>query len=69
MSEATLLTRQQAAHYLTKRGCHVSAKTLQNLASKTSARKGPPYYKDAKAALYDPAELEEWRLKRLTRVE
>ncbi len=70
LSEATLLTRKQAAHYLRQRGCQISAKTLQNMASKASRRKGPTYYKDGpKHTLYDPIDLDAWRSKRLVRVQ
>jgi hypothetical protein len=60
-----LLTRKQAAAFLQKLKCSISANTLANLLHKN----GPPFYMDGGRALYDPVELEEWRRNRLVRRE
>lgn len=63
------LTRKQAAHYLRRRGIQTSYRHLNNLALNNNAGGGPPFYKDGNRALYTRDDLEEWRRKRLRRVE
>lgn len=67
-----MLTRKEAAEYLTRRGCRISASTLANMA-KTNGKnsgKGPSLYKDGETrVLYSPTDLDTWRVQRLRRIE
>jgi hypothetical protein len=61
-----LLTRKQAADYLRNMRCSITAAgTLAQMARRGN---GPPSYRDGGRVLYDRAELDEWRRKRLRRL-
>lgn len=67
--QATYLSRKQAAEYLRRNNCPISHLTLANLAKNNNSGRGPSFYKDGNRALYDPADLDEWRMKRRRRIE
>lgn len=68
--EQQMLTRKQAAYWLTMRGCITSAKTLTNLASNNNAGKGPPFYRMGwRSVGYLEADLDAWRRQRMRRIE
>lgn len=64
-----LLSRKQAARYLSDRGHAVSWGTLANFAKNNNAGKGPAFYRDGPRAVYSVVDLELWRRNRLRRVE
>ncbi len=64
-----LFSRKQAADYLRRRGCSISYQTLTNMAAHENAGKGPSYYKDGGRAVYTQTDLEQWRHRRLRRIE
>lgn len=67
--EETWLSRRAAALYLTRIGCPVSPRTLEKMASKNNAGKGPPYVRAGwKAVRYRQADLDAWAKKRMVRV-
>jgi hypothetical protein len=64
------LTRKQAADYLTRRGYPIKARSLERMAANNNGGKGPPFTRFGwKAVGYQRADLDEWRMKRMTRVE
>lgn len=68
--EGPWLTRKQAAHYLTTRGCRISDQTLRHWASKNNEGKGPRFYRNGwSGVVYLESDLETWRRQRLRRVE
>lgn len=68
-TENQYLSRKQAAAYLRNHNCPISHRSLERMAANGNAGKGPPFWKSGQTVLYDPAELEEWRKKRIRRVE
>lgn len=58
----SLLTRHQATEYLAGIGFPVTGQTLAYEAWK---RRGPPYFRFGRDALYNPDELLEWARARL----
>ena len=63
-------TRKEAAHYLTTKGCPISAATLAGMASNDNAGKGPPFTRFRwKRVIYLRKDLDEWMAKQTTRVE
>ena len=68
-SPNTFLTRKQAVDYLQRRGVQISYGYLANMANNNNSGGGPSFYKDGGRALYTRDDLEEWRRKRLRRVE
>ena len=65
-----MLSRKEAAHYLSQRGCFISVASLRNMTkNKRDRSPGPPYYKDSGYRVsYSTADLDEWVEKRLKRV-
>ena len=55
-----LITRKEAAVYLTKKGYRVSPESIN-----VYGTKGPPYYKLGKRVAYAPSELDSWFAKLL----
>lgn len=68
-AENTFLSRKEAAAFLRRNNCPISHRTLEQMAANRNAGKGPPFYKSGAKVLYDPAELDEWRRKRIRRIE
>lgn len=63
------LTRKEAAHYLTRRGCQLSEQTLRHWACDNNRRGGPPFYRNGwKSIRYLKTDLDLWREKRMERV-
>lgn len=55
------LSRKEAAAYLSKRGCPISAKTLANMAANGNARRGPPFSRIAWSRVqYRRTDLDVW---------
>lgn len=68
-AESEWLSRKEAAIYLTKRGCPISAGTLRNLASNNNAGKGPPFSRVRwKFVRYSRVDLDEWAKRETVRV-
>ena len=62
--------RKEAAAYLTRIGCPISPRTLENLAMNNNAGKGPPYTRMRwKTVVYNRVELEQWAERQKVRVE
>lgn len=63
-------TRKQAAAYLTKKGCRVTERSLCKYANRDNSGKGPPFYRNGgNRVAYDQADLDNWRAKRMVRIE
>ena len=55
------LSRKEAAYYLEKIGCPVSARTLRNWALHNNAGRGPPFTRiRQRIVVYSRTELERW---------
>jgi hypothetical protein len=52
--------RKEAANYLRRLGCQMSAGHLANLALASSPEKGPRYFKNGARAAYRLVDLEMW---------
>lgn len=69
-NETPWLTRKQAVAYLNDNGCPVALSTLANMASNNNAAGGPPFYRVGWNRIrYNKADLDQWREKRMVRVE
>ncbi len=67
--EKDWLSRKEAANYLTRIGCAISAKTLANLASNNNQGRGPPFDRIGwKAAQYRRIDLDAWAAARRTTI-
>ena len=71
MNDDDLLTRKEAAIYLTKvHRCRISHYTLARLACNGNGGKGPPFYHSGwRTVSYLRKDLDEWASGRVTRVE
>lgn len=68
-SDREFLNRKEAANFLTKLGCPISARTLEKMASNGNAGKGPPFTRFRwKTVSYAKADLIAWAGKELVRV-
>lgn len=55
------LSRKEAATYLTRRGCPITAQTLANMGSNNNARGGPPFTRLAWSRVqYHITDLDAW---------
>lgn len=69
-AKTTWHTRKQAAAYLTENGCRVTEKTLIRYANKDNSGKGPSFYRNGgNRVVYDQTDLDNWRTKRMRRVD
>lgn len=63
------LNRKEAANFLTKLGCPISARTLEKMASNNNAGKGPPFTRYRwKTVTYLRTDLMDWANKEMVRV-
>lgn len=63
------MSRKEAANYLTRLGCRISAKTLANMASNNNAGKGPSYTRIRWGLVqYKRDDLDEWAQKEMVKV-
>lgn len=63
-SQSELLSRKQAAAYLTSIGCPISIYTLANLASNNNEGKGPSFQRTRwKIIRYRKSDLDAWARK------
>lgn len=70
VAETIWLDRKEAALFLTKIGCPVSAKRLANMASNNNAGKGPAYTRIGWAQVrYEERDLRTWAETRVVRIE
>lgn len=64
------MSRKEAAAYLTRSGCRISARTLEQMAANNNAGKGPPFSRHGwRTISYAKIDLDGWREKRVERVE
>lgn len=70
MADADYLTRKEAATYLARIGCPISAATLQKYAANNNAGSGPPFTRYRwKLVRYKRTDLDAWAKKEGTRIE
>lgn len=63
------LSRKEASRWLTERGCPVSPRALEQMASNNNARHGPIYYRNGWSNVqYRADDLEVWRARRMIKV-
>ncbi len=63
------MSRKEAAIYLTKIGCKISALTLQKYACNRNAGKGPPYTKRrSQTVQYERSDLDTWAKKEAVKI-
>lgn len=64
------LSRKEAAAFLTRLGCPITAKTLTNKAANNNAGKGPPFTQFGwRTVRYSRIDLEAWAKRESRRVE